>query len=1019
MSSAREKRDSGEPGARVEAGPGPATSLPAPALPSDAASGRREAVGAAEGQRSLDEPPRALLSTPLEPCDCAGMRGVTPLAGCPSFMRYVLTWSTLANATGRVWTQFALREQQRRDYLWGFTEGDRVLRFGGRGRWLPGRISRVNADDTYDVAYASGDREGGVRASLIRRAKDGESYTTSGMWSDMIEQVQKRGGLVTSEFFDRVLPVILRAARGSADSRAYLANFNIVNPMCSGSLVSARWEDVRPGFRRTARQYYDDLAWQEPQELLRSDGVTTVRRTAAEAFAQGDLVLVPLNEPGHWVLAGIRLVNSPLAHRGAGGASAVAADPGEAMRVEIVFLNSMWHAAGAAIAPRFHYCMLECAAALVRGAHRVMVRAGVDAVQPSVCTRVYTISRAQACQRGAGADAGAICGIVVAAWIEAVMRGMDPDAFLGPVDAALPGLGPLTTANLGRIPFPERTGADVLRAYYTMRVAQALSAAYAEDRARRVVRKKADGGGGGGGGGGGVQQLLAAGVLSVSPSLQPLKVAYRKLVASVLPRLTDLRKQMEEVDRELVSTDAEAVRVASALEQMRMQRPTSTTTTTQHEHGEEEARLQALQKLVTDLVDRRQRVYAQYNRIASVYAAVAAPLEIPVDGDESMELVDALLHGPVVRAPLMIGQSESRQAARAAAVRAVDDFWRIPALSRTDDARTSLLDTTATSGMAFNLIVPREGDSAWLPRISSAIRVAGIAADKRRRELGLLSRDTQTPVVPLSQREVERMRVEMAAKASEIAERELAAARRKKAEKGGRRRARRDLPAGAGYAAAEAPAPARAVAATEAQRAATPSERGQGSVSGAQRSSRPPLQTYSPSREAPPRAPTQRRQPVQSTRERYLRRLSAAASASAAGAAPAPLGSAAEASPWSEVNEYADIERMVDDMLGTAQRRTRRPPAPSRRSMALRQSMLRDILSEPDEGGSRSRRGAAAGASSGTDAATKMKAVEMLKGFGFAAPKAERMVSTVVLERGGRVITTPEEIVNLALDKAE
>lgn len=48
-----------------------------------------------------------------------------------------------------------------------------------------------------------------------------------------------------------------------------------------------------------------------------------------------------------------------------------------------------------------------------------------------------------------------------------------------------------------------------------------------------------------------------------------------------------------------------------------------------------------------------------------------------------------------------------------------------------------------------------------------------------------------------------------------------------------------------------------------------------------------------------------------------------------------------------------------------------------------------------------------------------MKAVEMLKGFGFAAPKAERMVSTVVLERGGRVITTPEEIVNLALDKAE
>ena len=41
-------------------------------------------------------------------------------------------------------------------------------RHGGGSKWFPGKISAVNEDGTYGVAYNDGDRERAVKAALLR-----------------------------------------------------------------------------------------------------------------------------------------------------------------------------------------------------------------------------------------------------------------------------------------------------------------------------------------------------------------------------------------------------------------------------------------------------------------------------------------------------------------------------------------------------------------------------------------------------------------------------------------------------------------------------------------------------------------------------------------------------------------------------------------------------------------------------------------------------------------------------------
>lgn len=47
--------------------------------------------------------------------------------------------------------------------------GDKCeARYGGKSKWYPGKISRVNSDGTFDITYDDGDSERRVRASLVR-----------------------------------------------------------------------------------------------------------------------------------------------------------------------------------------------------------------------------------------------------------------------------------------------------------------------------------------------------------------------------------------------------------------------------------------------------------------------------------------------------------------------------------------------------------------------------------------------------------------------------------------------------------------------------------------------------------------------------------------------------------------------------------------------------------------------------------------------------------------------------------
>ena len=53
-------------------------------------------------------------------------------------------------------------------------------RHGGGRKWFPGKISAVNEDGTFDVAYDDGDKESGIEAKLIKRASQASQASGKG-----------------------------------------------------------------------------------------------------------------------------------------------------------------------------------------------------------------------------------------------------------------------------------------------------------------------------------------------------------------------------------------------------------------------------------------------------------------------------------------------------------------------------------------------------------------------------------------------------------------------------------------------------------------------------------------------------------------------------------------------------------------------------------------------------------------------------------------------------------------------
>ena len=53
-------------------------------------------------------------------------------------------------------------------------KGEKVeANYGGEGEYYPGKISRVNANGSVDIAYDDGDAEKGVDSKLVRRVVGG------------------------------------------------------------------------------------------------------------------------------------------------------------------------------------------------------------------------------------------------------------------------------------------------------------------------------------------------------------------------------------------------------------------------------------------------------------------------------------------------------------------------------------------------------------------------------------------------------------------------------------------------------------------------------------------------------------------------------------------------------------------------------------------------------------------------------------------------------------------------------
>ncbi|CAM9744900.1 unnamed protein product, partial [Scytosiphon promiscuus] len=81
-------------------------------------------------------------------------------------------------------------------------EGDSVeANYRGRGRYYPGRISRVHRDGTYDIAYDDGEKERGITADLVRASDRGAGRVGEGR--DGARSGMQRGDRVEARYRGR------------------------------------------------------------------------------------------------------------------------------------------------------------------------------------------------------------------------------------------------------------------------------------------------------------------------------------------------------------------------------------------------------------------------------------------------------------------------------------------------------------------------------------------------------------------------------------------------------------------------------------------------------------------------------------------------------------------------------------------------------------------------------------------------------------------------------------------------
>ena len=105
--------------------------------------------------------------------------------------------------------------------------GDRIEgQYKGRvgGKWYPGKISRINADGTYEIAYDDGGRDSRLRARFVRREGGGKkkkSRDDSGT-DTATEDDFARGGKVEANYKGKGKWYAGEIARVKSDDSEYL-----------------------------------------------------------------------------------------------------------------------------------------------------------------------------------------------------------------------------------------------------------------------------------------------------------------------------------------------------------------------------------------------------------------------------------------------------------------------------------------------------------------------------------------------------------------------------------------------------------------------------------------------------------------------------------------------------------------------------------------------------------------------------------------------------------------------------
>lgn len=315
-------------------------------------------------------------------------------------------------------------------------------------------------------------------------------------WIQIMNEVMDPQGQLSSDFYSMVFAPAMQKVIGGADSNVFLVVNNNIQTMCNtawqAAVKSAAGDDDRFHDRFSVYSNADSFMTELNEDvkdtqytltMLDGNG-TPVTKNIVRSFAKGEVILIPIQEPGHWLMTAVRLVSSRNEPHVRGVPAAETSESWKkgTPRIEIHVLNSM---SGKGVRQYQTFCILSIVNALVRAAIRFRSTSSdrqafplINQLTMDVCTVIYDSRKGQSCQTGLEVGSGSICGVFVAAWIECMVRQMHMDIDGGPLQNVHKGMASSMsqlTENILKTKGIEPYGSNLLRYYYGLMTAYTLN----------------------------------------------------------------------------------------------------------------------------------------------------------------------------------------------------------------------------------------------------------------------------------------------------------------------------------------------------------------------------------------------------------------------------------------------------------------------------------------------------------------------------------------------------------------